>query len=47
MFDYDAIVIGAGCEGITAASLLAKQGRKEQAKSLGRQLPEMAGRTMI
>jgi len=28
MADYDAIVIGAGCGGITAGSLLAKQGRK-------------------
>ncbi len=28
MADYDAIVIGAGCGGLTAAALLAKQGRK-------------------
>ncbi len=28
MSDYDVIVIGAGCGGITAGALLAKQGRK-------------------
>ncbi len=39
MVDYDAIVIGAGCGGLTAGALLAKQGRKvlllEQGNLLG------------
>ena len=39
MPDYDVIVIGAGCGGITTAALLAKQGRKtlviEQAERVG------------
>jgi phytoene desaturase len=39
MADYDAVVIGAGCGGITAGALLAKQGRKvlvlEQSERVG------------
>lgn len=39
MADYDVIVIGAGCGGLSAASLLAKQGRKvlvvEQSSAIG------------